>query len=86
VRRFGRHLGVVNENELARLGELVLGLLESGRQLDDRLEASVLPSQLGDLTRIAEGVRIGKQPLDLRRPGECVAQQVAEAQRVSSPS
>jgi hypothetical protein len=50
VRRLGRHLGVVNGNELARFGELVLGLFELGRQLDDRLEASVLPTQLGDLS------------------------------------
>src|SRR6185436_9180373 len=82
----GGHLGVVNENELARVGELVLGLLELRRQLEDRLEASVLPSQLRDLTAVAEGVRVGEQPLDLRRPGERVAQQVAEAQRLSSPS
>ena len=86
VSGLGGHLGVVNENELARFGELVLGLLELGRQLDDRLEASVLPTQLGDLGAVAEGVRVGEQPLDLRRPGECVAQQVAEAQRLSSPS
>jgi hypothetical protein len=59
MRRFGRHLGVVNGNELAGVGELVLGLLELGRQLDDRLEASVLPAQLGDLSRVAEGVRVG---------------------------
>src|SRR5436190_3000919 len=81
----GGHLGVVNENELARVGELVLGLLKLRRQLGDRLEASVLPSQIRDLAAVAEGVRIGEQPLDLRRPGERVAQQVAEAQRLSSP-
>src|SRR6185369_6159506 len=86
VSGLGRHLGVVNENELARIGELVLGLLKLRRQLDDRLEASVLPTQLGNLVAVAEGVWIGEQPLDLRRPGESVAQQVAEAQGLSSPS
>jgi hypothetical protein len=46
----GGQLGVVNGNELARIGELVLGLFESGRQLEDRLEATVLPAQLSDLS------------------------------------
>jgi len=44
LRRFGRHFGVVNGNELAGFSELVLGLVELGRQLDNRLEAAVLPA------------------------------------------
>src|SRR5258707_11162697 len=81
VRRFGHHVWVVNGNELAGFGELVLGLLELGRQLDDRLEATVLSAQVGDFSGVAEGVRVGEQPFDLARPGDCVAQQVAEAQK-----
>ena len=41
-------LGVVNENELANLRELVLDLSEPCRQRDDRLKPAVLPSQLGE--------------------------------------
>src|SRR3954466_3778970 len=44
----GRHLGVVNGNELAAVCELVLDFLESRRQLLDWLEAAVLPAQFGD--------------------------------------
>jgi len=44
VSGLGRHLGVVNGNELACFGELVLSLLEAGRQLDNWLEAAVLPA------------------------------------------
>jgi hypothetical protein len=45
MRRFGGHFGVVhNRNELAGFSELVLGLFELGRQLDNRLEAAVLPA------------------------------------------
>ena len=40
-----------SENELAEARELVsVDDPEMGRQLDDRLEASVLPTQLGDLS------------------------------------
>ena len=43
----------------------------------------MLPTQFGGFRRIPERIRIGEQPLDLRRPGECIAQQVAEAQRLA---
>ena len=43
----------------------------------------MLPTQLRDLAAVAERVRVGEQPLDLRRPGERVAQEVAEAQRLA---
>jgi hypothetical protein len=69
--RFRGHFGIVhNRNELAGFSELVLGLFELGRQLYNRLEAAVLPAKFGGLWGVAERVRIGKQPLDLRRPGE----------------
>jgi hypothetical protein len=46
--RFGRHLGVVNGNELAGVRELVFFLLETRRQLDQRRQSSVFTPKLGE--------------------------------------
>jgi hypothetical protein len=45
--RFLRHFRVINGNELARLRELVIQSIESGRQLRDRSQPCVFSSQLG---------------------------------------
>ena len=87
ARGFGGHLGVVNGNELAGFGELVLGLLELWPPARRPAGGVGAPGPARrPVLRVAERVRIGEQPLDLRRPRERVAQQVAEAQRLSSPS
>jgi len=75
----GRHLGVVNGNELARLRELVFRPVQPRRQLDDGGESSVLPAKLGEPRVVASHRRLGQLPLDCRRTlqrfGEPIAQE-----------
>jgi len=65
--RFGCQLGVVNENELARLRELVIEFLQPLRQRDDGRESLVLSPERCEKTRIANCLRIEQLPFDLGR-------------------
>src|SRR6185437_14913904 len=78
--RFRGKLGVVNENELARLRELVLGFPKLGGQLLYRCEAAVLPSQLRKLPGVAPTGCGGELLLDLVESGERGVQPFGDAQ------
>ncbi len=78
--RLGGHFGFVNGNELARLHELVLFLLQLGRQFDQRGQPPVFPSQLGQLLGIAERAGIGQRALDLGGASQLLGEAVAETQ------
>jgi hypothetical protein len=65
--RLGRQLGVVNDNELARLRELVIEFVQPLCQCDDGRESLVLSPERCEQTRIAEGPRIEQLPFDLGR-------------------
>jgi len=82
--RLIRHLGVVNENELANLRELVFVLVESGGQLDDGLQSSVLPSELGEALCFAQRCRIGERSLDLGCPSQNVGESITKRQSGAS--
>ncbi|HTK51488.1 MAG TPA: hypothetical protein VL308_06340, partial [Gemmatimonadaceae bacterium] len=60
-------LGVVNDNELARLRELVIEFLQPLCQRDDGRESLVLSPERCHETRIANGLRIEQLPFDLGR-------------------
>jgi hypothetical protein len=78
--RLGGELGIVNENELARLRELVLESLKLGRQLHYRSQPPVLASQLSESRRLSPVRGRGELALDLLEPGERGVQPIADAQ------
>lgn len=80
--RLGRELGVVNDNELARLRELVIEFLQTLRQREDGGQSLVLTSERCQEPRIANRLRIDELPFDLGRAGECVSESIAETQLV----
>lgn len=73
-------LGVVNENELTHLRELVFVFVEAAGQLDDASETSVLSAELRQLVRVAKRCWIGESPLDLSCASQRVRESVSERQ------
>jgi len=82
---FCRHLGVVNDNELARLRELVFEFFQALRQRDDLTESLVLSTERCEQARIADRLRIEELALDLRRAPKRVSESIAETQGVVFP-
>jgi hypothetical protein len=80
--RLGRQLGVVNDNELARLRELVIEFLQTLCERDDGRQSLVLSSERCQEPRIAEGSWIEQLPFDLRRACQRVRESIAETQFV----
>jgi len=78
------HLGVVNENELAHLRELVLAFAELSGDLDDGTESSVFSSELSQRVRVAQRGGVRECPLDLGRPSQNVCEPVPERQSRAS--
>jgi hypothetical protein len=78
--RFGCQLGVVNDNELARLRELVIEFFQSVGQRDDVGEPLVLSSERREQPCVADGLGIDQLALDLRRARERVGESIADAQ------
>jgi hypothetical protein len=76
----GGHLGVVNGNELARLRELVFGLPDAVRQIDDGDEALMFPAQRRQLPGVLGSRGVGKFAFDFGGAGDGVRETVAEAQ------
>jgi hypothetical protein len=78
--RFGRQLGVINRNELARLRELVLLLPKTGGQLYERSKPAMLAAQLGQFLSVPERFRCRQRALDFVRPRERLGEAIAKAQ------
>ncbi len=78
--RLAGEIGVVNENELARLRELVLGFREFRRQLPNGSETAVLASELRQARAIAHHRGVGELLLDVLGPRERLGETIAEAQ------
>ena len=80
--RFGGQLGVVNDNELARLRELVIEFLQSLCERYDSRESLVLPSERCEKPGIAKGLRIEQLLFDLGRARQRISESIAKAQFV----
>jgi hypothetical protein len=78
--RLGRHLRIVNANELACLRKLVIVLPEQCTALDDLHQPLVLAAQRCHQPGVAKRLRVEQVPLDHRRASERVGEQIAEAQ------
>jgi hypothetical protein len=83
--RFGGHFGVVNDNELARLRELVIKFFQALGQRDDLTESLVLSSERCEQPTIADCLRIGELALDISRARERVGESITETQGVGFP-
>jgi hypothetical protein len=77
--RLGGEFRVVNGDELARLRELALILPEPRAELDDRLQTSVLASQLGEPAGVADRA-VRQLPFDLGRAPQRVVEAIADVQ------
>src|ERR687888_243317 len=77
-------LGVVNENELANLRELVLVLPQPGRRLHHRRQAAVFSPKLGESLRVAMRAGIRECPLDLVGARQHFGELIAERQSSAS--
>jgi len=80
--RLGCQLRVVNENELARLRELVIEFLQSLCERYDGRESLVLSSKRCQKPRIANGLGIEQLLFDLGRARERVSESIAKGQFV----
>ena len=76
----GRHVGVFCDNELAGLRELVVIFVQQGRAFDYLHQPLMFPPERRHQLRIAERLRVEQFPLDDRRAGERVGEEIAEAQ------
>ncbi|GAC1516525.1 MAG: hypothetical protein NVS1B4_11940 [Gemmatimonadaceae bacterium] len=84
--RLRRYLGVIDENELARLRELVLDLFPHSTQLDNSGEPPVLTPQVGESMGIPRSAGLGELALDLGEARERLAEPVAETQVFFPPA
>lgn len=81
----GGHFGVIERQELARLRELYVQLLEMPGALDDLFEALVFPTEGCQELGILDGLGIEKVALDRGGAQERVGEAIANAQAVAFP-
>jgi len=85
VSGFGSHFGVIERQELARLRELQVQLLDLLGALEDLTEALVLPTEGCHELGILDGLGIEKVALDCGGAQERVGEAIANAQTVAFP-
>ena len=83
IHRNGRHVTVVNADELADFRELVIVLAKRCSLLDHLHEPLVLASQRCHQPGIAERLRVEQLPFDFRRACDRVGEEIPEAQAVA---
>ena len=79
-------LGIRLVGELPSLSQLVLQATQPIGQADDRRQPGVLPTQRLQLRAVPCDRRVGQEPLDLRRPLECLAEPSLHGLRLSGGS
>jgi hypothetical protein len=79
----GRHLGVVNADELADFRELVIVLVKRCGLFDDLYEPLVLAPERRHQPGIAKRLRVEQLPFDFRRACDRVGEEIPEAQTVA---